>query len=70
MIHFCRLDRVFVLEGGKLDALLDGMVHALYQSITLRMLQCSRRVFNSKLSEIVLHLVGGKLNTVVRPGRA
>ena len=63
---FCRLDRVFVLEGGKLEALLDGTVHALYQSTTLRMVQCSSGVFVSTLSEIVLYLMGGKLNTVVR----
>ena len=43
---FCRLDGVFVLEVGKLDALLDGTVHALYQSITLRMVQCSSGVFD------------------------
>ena len=39
MIHeksfFCSLDGVFVLEGGKLDAFLDGTVHALYKSISL-----------------------------------
>ena len=63
---FCRLDGVFVLEVGKLDALLDGTVHALYQSITLRMVQCSSGVFDSTLGEIILHLVGGKLITVVR----
>ena len=70
MIHtksfFCSLDWVFVLEGGKLDALLDGTVHALYQSITLRMVQCSSGVFYSTLGEIILYLVGGKLNTAVR----
>ena len=69
MIHkksvFCRLDGVFVLEGGKLDVLLDGTGHALYQSITLRMVQCSSGVFDSTLGEIILYLVGGKLNTVV-----
>ena len=70
MIHeksfFCSLDRVFVLEGGKLDALLDCMVYVLYQSITLKMVQCSRGVFDSMLGDIILYLVGGKLNTVVR----
>ena len=69
MIHeksvFCKLDGVFVLEGGKLDALLDGTVHALYQSITLRMVQCRSGVFDSTLGEIILYLVGGKLNTIV-----
>ena len=62
---FCKLDGVFVLEGGKLEALLDGTVHALYQSITLRMVQCRSGVFDSTLGEIILYLVGGKLNTVV-----
>ena len=58
MIHeksvFCKLDGVFVLEGGKLNALLDGTVHALYQSITLRMVQCRSGVFDSTLGEIIL----------------
>ena len=54
-----------MLEGGKLDALLDGMVHAPYQSVTLRTVQCSSGVFDSTLGEIVLYLVGGKLNAIV-----
>ena len=43
MVHeesfFGSLNRDFVLKRCKFDALLDGMVHALYQSIGLGMIQ-------------------------------
>ena len=54
-----------MLEGCKLDALLDGTVHALYQSISLGLVQCRSGVYNSMLREVVIDLVDGKLCTIV-----
>ena len=56
-----------MLKLCELDVLLDGTVHALFLSISLRMVQCSSGVYNSALSKVVLDLMEGNLYTIVRP---